>query len=176
MWRHAAVLGRYGDAAAYYSSPGGIWDMFWLAVVLLFARQALSKEYFRKYIVPADPKVWAWIHRKFHLPERGLVALYRGLLFYGGCRIFAWTLYARTQAKTPWDVSWGGPYYVDQIDLTPGTWWEQFTSVMIGAVLMTVFLIVCWKLFLKRLWDRGYDPPALTAAKADADAGIDPDA
>ncbi|MGQ0804866.1 MAG: metal-dependent hydrolase [Actinomycetota bacterium] len=165
MWRHAAILGRYGDAAAYYSSPGGVWDMFWLVVVLVFARQTLTKEYFRTVIVPADPRVWAWIHRKFKLPERGLVALYRGLLFYGGCRIFAWTLYARFQAHTRWDVSWGGPDYVERVDLTPGPWTDAFWSALIGAACLAVFLIACWKLFIQRLWNRGYDPPALTAKK-----------
>ncbi len=33
MWKHAAVLGRYGDAGAYYSSLGGVWDLFWLLVL-----------------------------------------------------------------------------------------------------------------------------------------------
>ena len=32
MWKHAAAQGRYGDAAAYYSSLGGVWDFFWLAI------------------------------------------------------------------------------------------------------------------------------------------------
>jgi hypothetical protein len=49
VWKHACT-GRYIDAAAYYSSPGGIWDMFWLLVVLLFARQSLSRDYFRCWL------------------------------------------------------------------------------------------------------------------------------
>ena len=39
MWKHAAVAGRYGDAAAYYSSLGGVWDFFWFAMFLFFATQ-----------------------------------------------------------------------------------------------------------------------------------------
>ena len=34
MWKHAAAEGRWGDAAAYYSGLGGIWDLGWLAVTL----------------------------------------------------------------------------------------------------------------------------------------------
>ena len=56
MWKHAAYLGRYGDAAAYYSSPGGLWDTAWLVVVLVAARRTLRAEYFHTVVVPADPK------------------------------------------------------------------------------------------------------------------------
>ena len=34
MWAYAAQQGKYGDAAAYYSSLGGVWDFFWLLMVL----------------------------------------------------------------------------------------------------------------------------------------------
>ena len=40
MWSHTAVLGRYGDAAAYYSSLGGAWDTLWLVLVVVLARFA----------------------------------------------------------------------------------------------------------------------------------------
>ena len=56
MWRHAAAEGRFGDAAAYYSSLGVVWDLFWLVVVLLVARKALAPSYFREVVVAADPK------------------------------------------------------------------------------------------------------------------------
>jgi membrane-bound metal-dependent hydrolase YbcI (DUF457 family) len=82
MWKHAAAEGRYGDAAAYYSSLGGVWDLFWLSMTLVFAPVALTRDYFRRVVVPADPRVWGWIHRTFHLPERGLLLIYRGFLFY----------------------------------------------------------------------------------------------
>ena len=42
MWKHAAVLGRYGDGSAYYSSLGGVWDLLWLVVTVLFARNVLA--------------------------------------------------------------------------------------------------------------------------------------
>jgi len=159
MWKHAAYTGRYNDAAAYYSSPGGLWDTFWLGIVLVFARGTLTKRYFREVVVPADPRVWAWIHRRFNLPERALVAIYRGWLFYGGCRIVAWTLFARFRTDYSWDPSWGGPWYIERVDIYAGTFWEGVWSVTIGAVLTAIALVVCWKLLLRRWWQRGSDPP-----------------
>ena len=58
MWKHAAAEGRYGDAAAYYSSLGGVWDLFWLVITVTFARVTLRRDYFRSVIVPADPGAW----------------------------------------------------------------------------------------------------------------------
>ncbi len=55
MWKHAAVVGRYGDAAAYYSSLGAVWDLFWLTTAVLFAHKTFPQSYFRDVIVPADP-------------------------------------------------------------------------------------------------------------------------
>ncbi len=108
MWRHAAAEGAYGDAAAYYSSLGGAWDLFWLVVLVLVARRTLTADYFRTTIVPADPRVWAWLHRRTGLGERGLLTLYRGLCFYGAGRMVSWFLYARLGAKTPFQPVWDG--------------------------------------------------------------------
>ncbi|HET9443539.1 MAG TPA: metal-dependent hydrolase [Acidimicrobiales bacterium] len=166
MWKHAAYLGRYGDAAAYYSSPGGLWDTLWLGIVLVAARRTLRADYFRTVVVPSDPHVWAWIHRRFRLPERGLVALYRGLLFYGACRIAAWTIYARFVAKAPWDPSWGGPAYVERIDVSPGSWWSEFRSAAIGAVLLAAFVALVWRLVVRRWWQQGYSVPLAAPAAA----------
>jgi hypothetical protein len=171
MWKHAAFLGRYGDAAAYYSSPGGWWDMSWFVIVILFARRVLQADYFRTVVVPADPKVWAWIHRRFHLPERGLLCLYRGLLFYGACRIVAWSLYARLVTKTEWDPSWGGPHYIPRVDLSDSSWWEAARSVAFGAACLAVVLLLTWNLFGRRLWSRGYDPPAVVRGSVLGGAG-----
>ena len=159
MWKHAGYTGRYGDAAAYYSSPGGLWDTFWLLVVLLFARKTLSREYFRTVIVPADPRAWAWLHRTFRLPERGLLALYRGWLFYGGCRIVGWTVVARVRARSPVDYSWGGPHYIRRIDLSPGGWWDAARSATIGAALLALTLYAGWRLVVRRHWYEGRETP-----------------
>lgn len=155
MWKHAAYTGRYGDAAAYYSSPGGLWDMFWLGVVLVFARRTMRRDYFREVIVPADPHVWAWLHHRLHLPEQALLALYRGIFFYGACRVIAWTLYARLVARARWDPTWGGPDYIERIDVSPGDWWSEATGALLGAVLLAAFLVLAWHVLLRGLWERG---------------------
>jgi hypothetical protein len=135
-----------------------MWDTFWLVLVLVFAWKTLRRSYFRDVIVPADPAVWLWLHRRFGITERGLLALYRGLLFYGGCRIVAWTLYARVVVKAPWDPSWGGPDYIEHVDLSTSSWGEAARSVALGALLFVVVLFVAWKAFIRRLWNRGVDP------------------
>jgi membrane-bound metal-dependent hydrolase YbcI (DUF457 family) len=80
-WAYAATRGggKYLDGAAYYSSLGLAMDVFWLVVVLLSWR-CLTREYWRTQVVPADAYAWAWLGT--HLPERGLVALYRATFFW----------------------------------------------------------------------------------------------
>ncbi len=161
MWKHAAAEGRYGDAAAYYSSLGGVWDMFWLVVTLVFARITLRREYFRGVVVPADPGAWSWLHRKLRLPEYGLLLLYRGFIFYGIGRMLSWFLYARFEAKTPFQPVWGGPRYLEGNDLSDATPFEVLVRTSIGGVMFALFVFLCWRLFIRRLWDRGYDPPSV---------------
>jgi len=159
MWKHAAAEGRYGDAAAYYSGLGGVWDLFWFAVVVMFCANTLKRSYFRDVIVPADPRVWGWMHQTLRLPERALLLVYRGLLFYGFGRMIAWFLYARFDAKVPFQPVWGGPRYVPGNDLSDAGALEVLVRTTIGGVLFAAFLWLCWRLFLHRLWRRGYDPP-----------------
>lgn len=154
MWKHAAAEGRYGDAAAYYSSLGGVWDLIWLVVTVLFARQALRAGYFRNVIVPADPHTWAWLHRTLRLPEEGLLLLYRGLFFYGLGRMVSWFLYARFGARTPFEPIWGGPRYVTGNDLSDAGALEVAVRTGIGGVLFVAFLWLCWVTFGRRLWER----------------------
>lgn len=161
MWKHAAVEGRFGDAAAYYSSLGGVWDFFWLVVVVYFAHQTFRRSYFRDVIVPADPRAWGWLHRTLRLPERALLLLYRGLLFYGLGRMVAWFLYARFGAKTPFQPVWGGPRYLPPgNDLSDAGLVEVVIRTSIGGVVFVAFLWLLWKVFIRRLWNRGYDPPS----------------
>lgn len=110
-WAYGAVEGKHGDAIAYYSCLGFVMDTFWIAVVGLFAWQTLSKEYFETVVVPADP-AWGWLQRKFHMPDRALLAFYRAFFFYGVCRTVAWTMWAHLIMGAPWDLSWGGPHWV----------------------------------------------------------------
>jgi membrane-bound metal-dependent hydrolase YbcI (DUF457 family) len=159
MWKHAAVEGRFGDAAAYYSSLGGVWDLFWLAVLLFFARTTLTREYFRTTVVAADPRVWGWMHRRLRLSADALLLFYRGFLFYGLGRMTSWFIYARTEADADLDWSWAGPDWVEGNDLSDAGPLEVLIRTSIGGVLFFGFLWLCWKLFISRLWDRADDPP-----------------
>ncbi|MEZ5183092.1 MAG: metal-dependent hydrolase [Acidimicrobiales bacterium] len=165
MWKHAASQGRYGDAAAYYSSLGGMWDLFWLVILLVFARKVLRPSYFRHTIVPADPKVWGWLHRKLRLPEGGLILFYWGYLFYGAGRMVTWFLYARFGAKAPWNPVWGGPSWVAGNDLSDAGPLEVIVRTSIGGVLFFAFLWLCWRWFVKGWWERGEDPPAVARGR-----------
>ena len=88
-WAYAATVkgGKYLDAAAYYSSLGFAMDLFWLIVVLVSWR-VLTREFWRTQVVPADPHVWSWLGQWFD--DRGLLAIYRSVFFYGVCRMIAW--------------------------------------------------------------------------------------
>lgn len=155
MWKHAAAQGRYGDAAAYYSSLGGVWDLFWLVVLVLFARRTLRRDYFRDVVVRADPRAWGWLHRRFRLPEAALLLVYRGFVFYGLGRMTVWFLYARFDARTPFQAVWGGPQYIEGNDLSDAGFLEVLVRTTIGGVLFAAFLVLCWRLFVRRLWERG---------------------
>lgn len=164
MWKHAAAEGRYGDAAAYYSSLGGAWDLIWLVITVVFARQALRADYFRNVIVPADPRVWAWLHRSLRLGENGLLLLYRGFFFYGVGRMTSWFIYARLGARAPFQPVWGGPVYVRGNDLSDASFVEVAVRTSIGAVAFVLFLWACWVGFGRRLWERATPSPALSSA------------
>jgi membrane-bound metal-dependent hydrolase YbcI (DUF457 family) len=107
-WAYAGETGRFLDGSAYFSSLGFIWDLFWISVVLLNWR-VLRLDYFRTTVVPGDP-FWAFAGRR--LPESALVVLYRGAFFYGTCRWFGWLLWVHVLNSHPFDLSWGGPYWV----------------------------------------------------------------
>jgi membrane-bound metal-dependent hydrolase YbcI (DUF457 family) len=165
MWKHAAAEGRYGDAAAYYSSLGGVWDMFWLVMTLMFARVTLRRDYFRSIIIPADPAAWSWLHRKLRLPEYGLLLLYRGFIFYGVGRMLSWFLYARIDAKTPFQPVWAGPRYIEGNDLSAAGPLEVIVRTSIGGALFAGFCLLAWKLLIARLWARGIDPPSVVRGR-----------
>jgi len=158
MWKHAASQGRYGDGAAYYSGLGGIWDFFWMLTVLVFARETLSSEYFRRVVMPTDAAAWAFLRRRLYLTENGLLVFYRALFFYGLGRMIAWFLYARFEVKTPWQPVWGGPNYVAGNYLNHGSTLEIVIRLSIGGVAFVLFVWLCWLTFVRRLWRRAGDP------------------
>ena len=159
MWKHAAAAGRYGDASAYYSSLGGVWDLFWFVMLLAFATRTLSRRYFREVVVAGDPRAWGWLHRKLRLGEDGLLLLYRGFLFYGLGRMLSWFLYSRIVRHDPFQLRWGGPDFVPASDLSDAGWVEVVVRTTVGGVLFAGFLYLCWRLFVAHLWTRGEDPP-----------------
>lgn len=81
-------------------------------MTLLVAGRALTSEYFRHTVVPADLKVWASLHRGLRLSTQGRLLVYRGLFFYGFARMTIWFLYARLDARTPFQAQWGGPAFL----------------------------------------------------------------
>jgi hypothetical protein len=108
-WAYAGQTGRFTDAAAYFSGLGGMWDLVWI-LYGFFAWRVLTAEYFDKYIFPID-RTWSWAGRL--IPRAGLLALYRAAFFYGTCRWIAWTIWAHVIHHYPYDLSWGGPNWVD---------------------------------------------------------------
>lgn len=158
MWRYASQAGRYGDAAAYFSSFGGVWDFFWLCLAL-GGRKVFSRQYFRTVVVPNDP-AWTWLKRRFRMSERAMVALYRSYFVYGGCRIFAWFFWARffnpARGRQTLDWHWDGPSWVTKAPRfqISDTWGGFFWNTGRGIVLLALAVYVMWKLFIQRLWDR----------------------
>lgn len=154
-WKYAATVegGKYLDAAAYYSSLGLAMDLFWLAVVLASWR-VFTREYWRTQVVAADPHAWAWFGR--FLSERGLLALYRGVFFYGVCRLVAWSTWAHLVARPviegverfgyPFDLSWNGPWWIAQREL------DQVSPWIVAPV--TLALLVAVYGTASALWDR----------------------
>jgi hypothetical protein len=134
-WAYAATPGgKYLDARAYYSSFGFVMDALWL-VILLMSWKVLTERYWRDVIVPADPKVWAWMGRR--LPERALLAAYRATFFYGLCRMVAWTTWAHLlhpDSLRDWDLTWGGPDWIPAFSLT-------HTSALGGALVALAFAV-----------------------------------
>jgi len=146
MWAYAATEGRHGDAAAYYSSLGGVWDVLWLGIVLLSWR-VLSADYFRTNVAPVDP-AWGWLKRKLVLPDVVVQALYRCYFLYGASRIAAWTIWAHAVDERPFDLSWGGPWFVEPAR-TAASVGALVTATAVGSAGLAVTALLlrrlCWK-------------------------------
>ena len=163
MWAYAAQAGRYGDAAAYYSSFGGVWDFFWL-VMALSGFRVFSKSFFFDTVVPNDP-AWGWIRRKFALSDTAMLAVYRAYFIYGGCRIFAWFAWARLlnpqRGTQQLDWHWGGPYWVTKVSAPAHDWGVFFRNTAVGAVGLSLFFFLVWRFLGRRLWLRAAEVPVI---------------
>ena len=149
MWAYAATEGRHGDAAAYYSSLGGAWDILWLVIGLLSWR-VLSAEFLRSRVGTADP-AWGWLRARVHVSEVVLVAAYRAWFFYGACRIVAWTVWAHAVEHAPWDLSWGGPSFVTAAGRGPVDPRDLAVAAIAGGAGLAVAAAGLWRLCRHRL-------------------------
>lgn len=123
-WAYAGQTGRYIDAAAYFSGLGWVWDGVWVVAALLSWR-VVKRDYFYANVVAADG-TWNWLLRRF--PEYLVLALYRGSYFYGITRWAAWLIWAHVLHDYSFDLSWGGPHWVDAATSSaPG---EMLSSAM----------------------------------------------
>ena len=112
-WAYAAQVGRYDDAGAYYSSLGLVMDGVWMLIAFAHWR-VLTKDYFRSVVSIRDP-LWGWLGKRF--PEVALVAFYRAGFFYGTTRFIAWMLWAHVINSYAFDLSWGGPGWIEAVRL-----------------------------------------------------------
>jgi membrane-bound metal-dependent hydrolase YbcI (DUF457 family) len=156
MWAYGAGTGRSGDAAAYYSSLGGVWDTAWLLLALTGAA-VLSGRYLARTVEPVDP-AWAWIHRRFAPSPVVVRALYRAFFVYGACRIVAWSIWARflnpQRGTQVVDLSWGGPFWVEAASFPAESWAALLHTTIVGAAGLAVAVALLWWLIGRRLWAR----------------------
>jgi membrane-bound metal-dependent hydrolase YbcI (DUF457 family) len=156
MWAYAAQAGRYGDAAAYYSSLGGVWDFFWMCMAVT-GFKVFSPDFFFNTVVPNDP-AWGWLRRKFALSDRAMLAVYRSYFVYGACRIFGWFGWARflnpARGVERIDWRWGGPSWVQQVSAHAHSNGEFFANTVRGAALWLVAVWLIWRFVGRRLWAR----------------------
>ena len=152
------------------SSLGGVWDLFWLVITLVFAWRALTPD-----LLPHDDRRRRPEGLGLVAPQaptaRGRAAdVLLGIMFYGLGRLATWFVFARVDAGADLDVNWGGPSWVVGNDLSDASWIEVLRRTLVGGVLFILFLVACWVLFVRRLWNRARRPtdrrrgPGLRAA------------
>jgi hypothetical protein len=156
MWAYASQQGRYGDAAAYYSSLGGVWDFMWLCLAIT-GWKVFSAAFFFTHVEPNDG-AWAWLRRTFALRDTAILALYRAYFVYGAARIFAWFIWARTTRDAPLDWSWGGPFWVMKATTHYGTCGGIVVRTLLGVAGLALTCMILWVVLVRWLWQRGKDP------------------
>lgn len=164
MWAYAAGEGRYGDAAAYYSSLGGVWDMFW--VVVVFASISVASVGFFNNRIRAEDPAWNWMARRLSLRTEILRAIYLAYMVYGVCRVFGWSLWARflnpNRGEQVVDFSWGGPHWVESVSIPAESTQQFLTSTAWGISATAVGFFVIWRFVGRPLWERARDPVPVT--------------
>jgi membrane-bound metal-dependent hydrolase YbcI (DUF457 family) len=110
-WAYAAEGGRHNDGIAYYSSLGLVADLVTLGLALMSWR-VLKRSYFLGVVLPNDP-VMRFFGQK--LPVTALMVIYRFGFIFGLTRLTAWVLFVHVFNSSPFDLSWGGPSWVEAI-------------------------------------------------------------
>jgi hypothetical protein len=138
-WAYAAQVGKYQDAASYYSSLGFAMDALWLVIVVVSWR-VLTRDYFERVVRPADPGAWNWINRR--VPDAALVAVYRAMFLYGVARMISWTFWTHVVAHYAWDLGWTGPSWLHKVPPSTQTWAWAIRGVIGVAIAMGVLWLV----------------------------------
>jgi membrane-bound metal-dependent hydrolase YbcI (DUF457 family) len=168
MWQYASQEGRYGDAAAYFSSLGWAWDVVWIVLVLLLARKALTAEYFHTNVEPVDP-FWGILEHRFRIPDHVRRAVFRAYIVYGAARVVSWFLWARflnpERGVETMDLSWTGPSWVQVPPRfqVASTWGGFAVATIIGLAGTALTAYVAWRV-VKRLPERNVE--AVPAARS----------
>lgn len=156
-WAYGAQVGKYSDAAAYFSSFGFVMDVAWLLILLLTARHVLTRGYFDSVVRANDPAAWGWLAR--WLPSVALLALYRAMFVYGLSRVVAWTVWAHWLAGYEWDLRWGGPGWLVKV---PASTQDPAWAAAAVAAVVAASLVLWWGWLRPRR-------TAVIAARADAE-------
>lgn len=139
-WAYGAQVGKYADAAAYYSSLGLAMDLLWLVLVLCTWR-VLTRDYFTRIVRAGDPVAWGWLGR--WLPDHALLAVYRAMFVYGVARMISWTTWAHALEEYAWDMSWTGPGWLPQVAPSEQTWaWAVRGVLGVGLAMGLLWVVV----------------------------------
>ncbi len=150
MWQYSSQQGRYGDAAAYYSSLGWAWDVVWLVLLVLLAREALTAKYFHANVEPADP-FWGTLQHRFRMPDHVRRAVFRAYVVYGAARLVGWFLWARLlnpkRGTETMDLSWTGPGWVQAPPRfqVAATWGGFAVATIIGLTGTALTAYLAWQ-------------------------------
>ena len=137
----------FGLAAAYFSGPGAVWDLVWI-VLGIYSWRVLTRSYFEQHVFTADA-FWSKANR--FIPVAALLVMYRVAFFYGTSRWIAWSLWAHVVHHYPYDLSWGGPHWVNAAHSPPLTWPQLAGVFGILAGVAAIFFVSRLE-FGKRSW------------------------
>jgi membrane-bound metal-dependent hydrolase YbcI (DUF457 family) len=109
VWEYVGQAGRRTDAIAYYTSLGGVWDVFW-AAWLAFRWRDFTSEYFHREVVPRDT-FWLWLRTK--ASDDVMLTVYRASAFFGVASIIGWYIWALLINDFHNTLDWtlGGPQW-----------------------------------------------------------------